>query len=235
MFRLACSLLTTALLLSACTGAQGPLGPEGAQGTQGATGQAGAVGQTGTDGTTGPAGQTGATGAPGSQGTPGTNGSNGTPGPSGTPGAPGPTGPTGPQGPTGNANVEQYSFGPRNANNGIVSYRVEGFKKERFDSTLVLAYIKLGDTWKSVPGNTAVGTYIERSDFMNFDPIKGTIFDTLVVQTIVRSTKDNSQAPNVSDAFRIIVIPVSSSTALSLHGPDLNDYHAVKAYYHLGD
>ena len=227
MSRIIFSLLTAALLLTACTGPQGPAGPDGAQGIQGTTGQTGAAGQNGADGkagATGPAGQTGATGSQGSSGTNGTPGTNGT---NGAPGSPGPTGPTGPQGPTGNANVQQYSFGA-SATGASFLYEIPDFIQTKLDSSVVLTYINKSGNWFSVPGR-GVGNfyYTERFD---------SVFDgKLRVYVATYDTTTNNSYKTSFDAFRVIVIPVSSITPLSLHGPNLNDYNAVKAYYHLGN
>ncbi len=70
------TLLTSAVLLSACggdDGKDGATGPAGATGTAGATGPKGDTGATGATGATGPKGDTGATGPQGSAGSNGTD------------------------------------------------------------------------------------------------------------------------------------------------------------------
>ena len=97
--RLAVLMLSSALLLAACTGPQGPAGPDGTNGTNGTNGTTGDKGDTGTPGTPGATGPKGDTGTPGTLGTPGTPGTPGAPGTPGTPGGKGDPGPVGPVGP----------------------------------------------------------------------------------------------------------------------------------------
>ena len=92
--RLAVLMLSSALLLAACTGPQGPAGTDGTNGINGAKGDKGDTGTPGTTGTTGPKGDTGTPGTPGTPGAPGDKGDPGTPGGKGDPGPVGPVGPS---------------------------------------------------------------------------------------------------------------------------------------------
>ncbi|GAA4022853.1 hypothetical protein GCM10022631_41750 [Deinococcus rubellus] len=203
------SLLTVALLLTACTGSQGPAGPDGAQGTNGATGVAGPTGATGASG---PAGATGPTG---SQGTPGTTGANGAPGPQGAPG------------PTGNANVQMYTFAPNSLNARIdkydAFYYVPGITQTQLESSVVLCYGELNGTWTPVPG-----------PYASFIAMKIVITSLEIEVKRTDPTGTPIEEPGFN-SFKVVIIPATKVTPLSLHGPDLSDYNAVKAYYHLGD
>ena len=69
----------------------------------------------------------------------GTAGPTGATGATGPNGATGPAGPTGPQGPTGNANVQQYTFGARAANNTLI-FTIPTFTQAQLNSSTVLTY-----------------------------------------------------------------------------------------------
>jgi microcystin-dependent protein len=92
------ALLTTGLLLVACSSSKGDPGPEGPPGPKGDTGATGSAGPKGDTGATGPQGLVGATGpqgVPGIQGPQGPQGVQGAQGAQGDPGSSGLSAPTG--------------------------------------------------------------------------------------------------------------------------------------------
>jgi Collagen triple helix repeat (20 copies) len=228
MSKIVFSLLTAALLLTACTG------PQGAQGLTGVGGPPGATGTPGPPGNPGAPGTNGTNGAPGPQGTPGSNGPQG---PKGDPGAAGPQGPKGtpgtngaqgPQGQTGNANVQQYTFGA-SPTSSLLVFSIPEFSQEKLNSSVIIAYFMKYGLWFSVPGSGPLNEfYTGRRDIINDQNNLDIIVETY-------DTYTNNSLATSFEAFRVIVIPVSSIAPFSLNGPNLNDYDAVKAYYYLSD
>ena len=170
----------------------------------------------GTPGPTGPTGATGSTGATGPQG------------PSGTPGA---TGPTGPQGPTGNANVQQYTFGPRTAN-VTFTYVIPTFTQTQLNNSAVLTYAKFPDDlgtfslpgWVGIPACTSL---ISRTITGANLTVYFQIVQVTQQKTFCLTNKEISQ-------FIVVIIPNSSNVTLAKTGGlNLNDYTAVRKYYNL--
>ena len=195
------ALAAGALLFTACGGTPGPTGPQGQNGIPGATGPIGV---------TGPAGPTGPQG------------------PSGTPGA---TGPTGPQGPTGNANVQQYTFGPRTAN-VTFTYVIPTFTQTQLNNSAVLTYAKFPDDlstyslpgWVGIPACTSLisRTITEANLTISFQIVQVT-----QQKTLCQTTKEISQ-------FIVVIIPNSSNVTLAKTGGlNLSDYNAVRKFYNL--
>jgi len=130
-------------------------------------------------------------------------------------------------------NVQEYTYGPSpdlQVATNLISYLLPNFTQAQYNSSLILTYSKarFDDLWVPVPGLVSGGYYTKRSDIIT---PKGLRIDVSLLLT-----KDDSPAfLYVNGGFKIIVIPIGSITPLSLHGPNLSDYNAVKAYYHLSD
>jgi len=127
-------------------------------------------------------------------------------------------------------NVQEYTYGPSSQSVAVnfLTYLLPSFTQAQYDSSLILTYSKdvLDGTWVPVPGLVSGGYYTKRSDIITSQGLE-------IVMSLLL-TKDDSAAFNYSNGgFKIIVIPIGSIIPLSLHSPDLNDYNAVKAYYHL--
>lgn len=128
--------------------------------------------------------------------------------------------------------MQQYTIAYDSPNvkysGNIKIYTVTAFTQAQLDSSIVLCYSELFNSWIPVPGyNIASKT----TSFIAIDVFDG----NLEIRRGELNAAGQVVKQDQSDNFRVIIIPATKITPLSLHGPDLNDYSAVKAYYHLSD
>ena len=146
-------------------------------------------------------------------------------------GTPGPTGATGTNGTNGNANVQQYTFGARAANNSIV-FTIPNFTQAQLDSSTILTYATYPSSAAKypIPGTAATsGCYAS-----GYQVISGANLSVYVQQ--VKSTDQAAYcaSPTALTSLTVIVIPNSSNVTLAkTSGLNLNDYNAVRKYYNL--
>lgn len=208
-------LLCTAMVLVSCSGEdgeQGPQGPAGIQGPQGPTGPQGPAGQDGAAGQDGMDGQAGADGADGTDGQDGVDG---------------------------NANVQQYKISLADWPGGaIIEFSLPIDVQDR--SNYAFFYYLNNSSWIfSVPGRMLDGSYYS-SVWLTVDTIDpdGYIF--------FNNSADNAPYQVSAGTYNeliIVAVELNSMGAkvngdnllnsLKTAGIDVNDYHAVAAYFGL--
>jgi hypothetical protein len=203
--------LALSVALWSCKGDQGPQGPAGPQGAQGPTGAQGPQGATGA---TGAVGATGATGATGAAGTNGTNGKDG------------------------NANVKWAeatvaaadwrtvdAAGTGTGNTGQVG-AVEKIDANISASSIVMAYVKIGTQWVSLPRVVVKETdgSTEQVGF-GFETGKITFYYSLKAAGGTMSFK-----PQTSLVFGYSTIEKTLLANMKAAGVNLRSREAVNAY-----
>ncbi|MFD0795277.1 hypothetical protein ACFQZX_16770 [Mucilaginibacter litoreus] len=208
------------LSISACKKSTTP-GPQGPQGETGATGATGATGPQGPQGPQGPTGATGPQGPAGPQGPQGPAGPEGPTGATGATGATGPQGPAGPQGPQGpqgpagsngqngkDAEVQSFILENRGVTlTGFTTLPVPAITQDIVDRGIVFVYFKVTGTntgYYALP-------YSENDRALSVSNY-GVGYVNIKANFTVNSGLD----------FRIVIIPGTSLSTLSVTHPGLN-------------
>jgi hypothetical protein len=146
-------------------------------------------------------------------------------GPAGPAGPAGSQGPQGPQGIQGNANATQYTFGTQDfAASTFRSFGITTTQDTVNNSTWLVYLYATNSRWYFIPGYGFGGATQYRVS-LAYESSKAVVY------------VDKSGAGESYSKAR--VIRIYNNTNITVTGnsnyPDLNDYQAVSAYYHLSD
>ena len=130
-------------------------------------------------------------------------------GPAGAAGKAGLNGTAGANGSNGNANVKQFTFGPRTFTTNII-YTVPNITQSALDNSVILCYARNGiGTWYSIPGTSQLASFTAR----NFYYINSS--NLLIDVRLLNANGTNYTSTVIFENFRVIIIPGSTNVTLA--------------------